>query len=175
MDAASAHRGLHLSPAASCCQSHSHALGLAAGRARSPPSLPLTHPPPLWPCVQLDALRGVDARSRFLLETRLYDRRLLQVGEAGEGAAKAPSGAQRGSAARGGLVRCGACVPGCRGRAALPAPPCCLAPTPLLQERLAYLRRVRAAGDVWEIAFAVRSDLIRNLANMTNRWGGSPA
>jgi hypothetical protein len=28
---------------------------------------------------QLDALRGKDSRSRLLLETRLYDRRLLQV------------------------------------------------------------------------------------------------
>jgi hypothetical protein len=37
------------------------------------------------------------------------------------------------------------------------------------QERLAYLRRVHASGDVAEVAFAVRADLLRNLGNMTNR------
>ncbi|KAI3427004.1 hypothetical protein D9Q98_006948 [Chlorella vulgaris] len=62
---------------------------------------------------ELDALRGKDSRSRLLLETRLYDRRLLQ-------------------------------------------------------ERLAHLRRVRGVGDVNEVMFAVRADLIRNLGNMTN-------
>ena len=36
------------------------------------------------------------------------------------------------------------------------------------QDRLAYLRRVREGGDVAEVMFAVRSDLLRNLGNMTN-------
>ena len=39
----------------------------------------------------------------------------------------------------------------------------------LLEERLRHLRQVRAAGDVHEIMFAVRADLMRNLGNMTNR------
>jgi hypothetical protein len=42
---------------------------------------------------------------------------------------------------------------------------------PPVQERLAHLRRVRGVGDVNEVMFAVRADLIRNLGNMTNRWG----
>lgn len=40
------------------------------------------------------------------------------------------------------------------------------------QERLAYLQRVREQGDVAEMVFAVQSDLLRNLGNMTNRWVG---
>jgi hypothetical protein len=63
--------------------------------------------------MQLEALKGRDARALFLLETQLYDRRLLQ-------------------------------------------------------ERLQYLRRVRQQGNVDEVMFAVRSDLLRNLGNMTN-------
>ena len=43
---------------------------------------------------------------------------------------------------------------------------------PCLQERLAYLKRVRSEGDVVEVMFAVRADLLRNLANMTSRWVG---
>ncbi len=39
----------------------------------------------------------------------------------------------------------------------------------LLSDRLRYLRSVRAAGDLRAMMDAVRSDLIRNLANMTNR------
>jgi hypothetical protein len=31
-------------------------------------------------------------------------------------------------------------------------------------------RAVRASGDLHKMMDAVRSDLIRNLANMTNRW-----
>ena len=50
--------------------------------------------------------------------------------------------------------------------------PCKLAPRDhtlaRTQERLAYLRRVRARGDVAEMMFAMRSDLLRNLGNMTN-------
>ena len=41
----------------------------------------------------------------------------------------------------------------------------------LPQERLAHLQRVRAGGDVAEVMIAVRSDLLRNLGNMTNRCG----
>lgn len=62
---------------------------------------------------ELETLRGLDANARRQMETRFYDRRLLQ-------------------------------------------------------ERLQYLRRVRQNGDVNEVMFAVRSDLIRNLGNMTN-------
>lgn len=43
--------------------------------------------------------------------------------------------------------------------------------SPVPQERLQYLRRVRQGGDVVEVMFAVRSDLLRNLGNMTSRWG----
>ncbi len=42
-----------------------------------------------------------------------------------------------------------------------------------VQERLAYLRRVRERGDVVDMMFAVRADLLRNLGNMTNRWVGA--
>ena len=41
-------------------------------------------------------------------------------------------------------------------------------PHPTLKERQAYLERVREAGDVGEVMFGVRSDLVRNLGNMTN-------
>lgn len=55
--------------------------------------------------------------------------------------------------------------------------PLCANKQPLLrgrvQERLAYLRRVRERGDVVDMMFAVRADLLRNLGNMTNRWGGA--
>lgn len=50
-------------------------------------------------------------------------------------------------------------LPGCRPRPLLPP----------VQERLQYLRRVRQGGDVFEVMFAVRSDLLRNLGNMTSR------
>ncbi|KAL4441473.1 hypothetical protein ABPG77_001977 [Micractinium sp. CCAP 211/92] len=62
---------------------------------------------------ELEGLRGMDKKSRWLLEARFYDSRLLQ-------------------------------------------------------ERLQYLRRVRQGGDVFEVMFAVRSDLLRNLGNMTS-------
>lgn len=39
----------------------------------------------------------------------------------------------------------------------------------LLSDRLTYLRGVRASGDLRAMMDAVRSDLVRNLANMTNR------
>nr|ARQ20718.1 sugar-dependent 1 tag lipase [Lobosphaera incisa] len=38
----------------------------------------------------------------------------------------------------------------------------------LLQERLSHLQEVRARGDVGDMMFAVRADLLRNLGNMTN-------
>ncbi|KAK9804424.1 hypothetical protein WJX72_011952 [[Myrmecia] bisecta] len=38
----------------------------------------------------------------------------------------------------------------------------------LLQERLSHLQEVRARGDVTDMMFAVRADLLRNLGNMTN-------
>jgi hypothetical protein len=41
----------------------------------------------------------------------------------------------------------------------------------LLEERLRHLRQVRAGGRISEMMFAVRADLLRNLGNMTNRWG----
>ena len=41
-----------------------------------------------------------------------------------------------------------------------------------LQDRVQYLQRVRKRGDVTEVMFALRADLLRNLGNMTNRWGG---
>jgi len=46
----------------------------------------------------------------------------------------------------------------------------------LLTDRLRYLRGVRASGDLRSMMDAVRSDLVRNLANMTNRslHEGSP-
>ncbi|PSC75941.1 Triacylglycerol lipase SDP1 isoform A [Micractinium conductrix] len=62
---------------------------------------------------ELESLRGLDPRSRFLLETSLYDRRLLY-------------------------------------------------------DRVQYLQRVRKRGDVTEVMFALRADLLRNLGNMTN-------
>ena len=39
---------------------------------------------------------------------------------------------------------------------------------PALQERRAYLTRVRDRGEVVETMFALRADLLRNLGNMTN-------
>ena len=39
----------------------------------------------------------------------------------------------------------------------------------LVLGRLRGLERVRGRGDVGEVMFAVRSDLVRNLGNMTNR------
>ena len=43
----------------------------------------------------------------------------------------------------------------------------------LLSDRLRYLRGVRASGDLRAMMDAVRSDLVRNLANMTNRCGAA--
>lgn len=63
--------------------------------------------------VQLETVSGMTPQAAWELETRLYDRRLLQ-------------------------------------------------------ERLAYLRRVRAGGDVVDVMFALRADLLRNLGNMAN-------
>lgn len=40
----------------------------------------------------------------------------------------------------------------------------------LLDQRLRHLKAVRARGNVSEMMFAVRADLLRNLGNMTNRW-----
>jgi len=39
----------------------------------------------------------------------------------------------------------------------------------LLEERLKHLREVRERGQISEMMFAVRADLLRNLGNMTNR------
>ncbi len=39
----------------------------------------------------------------------------------------------------------------------------------LLTERTAFLGHMRVRNDVEEMMFAVRADLLRNLANMTNR------
>ncbi len=41
----------------------------------------------------------------------------------------------------------------------------------LLAQRLRHLREVRQRGDVAEMMFAVRADLLRNLGNMCNRCG----
>ncbi len=38
----------------------------------------------------------------------------------------------------------------------------------LLQERVQHLRAVKKRGDVHEMIFAVRADLLRNLGNMCN-------
>lgn len=43
------------------------------------------------------------------------------------------------------------------------------ASSPSAQERRAYLQRVRERGEVVEVMFALRADLLRNLGNMTNR------
>ena len=45
----------------------------------------------------------------------------------------------------------------------------------LLDQRLRHLKAVRARGDVSEMMFAVRADLLRNLGNMTNRCTLQPA
>lgn len=39
----------------------------------------------------------------------------------------------------------------------------------LLEERVRHLRAVKKRGDVHEMMFAVRADLLRNLGNMCNR------
>lgn len=39
----------------------------------------------------------------------------------------------------------------------------------LLQERVQHLRAVKKGGDVHEMMFAIRADLLRNLGNMCNR------
>ena len=39
----------------------------------------------------------------------------------------------------------------------------------LLMERVQHLRAVKKSGDVHEMMFAVRADLLRNLGNMCNR------
>lgn len=39
----------------------------------------------------------------------------------------------------------------------------------LLEERVQHLREVKRRGDVHEMMFAVRADLLRNLGNMCNR------
>ena len=44
----------------------------------------------------------------------------------------------------------------------------------LLATRLRHLREVRERGDVEEMAFAVRADLLRNLANVTSPCASSP-
>ena len=38
----------------------------------------------------------------------------------------------------------------------------------LLQERVQHLKAVKKRGDVHEMMFAVRADLLRNLGNMCN-------
>ena len=40
----------------------------------------------------------------------------------------------------------------------------------LLSEKTAHLRRVRAGGNVKEMMFALRLDLVRNIANIAKRW-----
>lgn len=42
----------------------------------------------------------------------------------------------------------------------------------LLAEKTAHLRRVRAGGNVKEMMFALRLDLVRNIANIAKRWVG---
>lgn len=38
-------------------------------------------------------------------------------------------------------------------------------------EKVAHLRKVRAGGSVADQMWALRADLMRNLGNITNRWG----
>ena len=40
----------------------------------------------------------------------------------------------------------------------------------LVEERLRHLRAVRKGGKIADMMFAVRSDLLRNLGNMANRY-----
>jgi TAG lipase/steryl ester hydrolase/phospholipase A2/LPA acyltransferase len=40
----------------------------------------------------------------------------------------------------------------------------------LLQQKLSHLQKVREHGSVKEMMFALRSDLIRNIANIAKRW-----
>lgn len=40
----------------------------------------------------------------------------------------------------------------------------------LLQQKLSHLQRVRENGNVKEMMFALRTDLIRNVANIAKRW-----
>ena len=56
--------------------------GKLLGAARK---LQRTEAPRTFPPLQLEALSGRDARTLFLLETRLYDRRLLQASSLGDG------------------------------------------------------------------------------------------
>lgn len=41
----------------------------------------------------------------------------------------------------------------------------------LLAQKVAHLRKVRESGNVKEMMFALRTDLIRNVANVAKRWG----
>ena len=43
----------------------------------------------------------------------------------------------------------------------------------LLEERAKHLQVVKLDGDVHEMMFAVRADLLRNLGNMCNRYGSA--
>ena len=43
----------------------------------------------------------------------------------------------------------------------------------LLQDKLAHLRKVRSAGDVKDMMFALRTDLIRNVGNIASRCAES--
>lgn len=40
----------------------------------------------------------------------------------------------------------------------------------LLQQRLQHLQAVRQSGNLQQVIFALRQDLLRNLGNMTNRY-----
>ena len=136
--------------------------GGAEGRARlraPPPHHPNSTPLSLLPRVQREALAGEGAEERSPREARLYDRRLLQV-RFGWGDARKRA---RALGCRGGCLTCAIKRTQARTHTRLHTH------TPAwLQERLAYLRRVRARGDVAEMMFALRTDLLRNLGNMTN-------
>ena len=45
----------------------------------------------------------------------------------------------------------------------------------LLLDKTAHLRRVRASGNAKEIMLALRTDLIRNIANIAKRWASGSA
>lgn len=51
----------------------------------------------------------------------------------------------------------------------LPSPPPALQ---LLIRKLRHLQHVREGGNIREMMFTLRSDLIRNVANIAKRWAG---
>lgn len=40
----------------------------------------------------------------------------------------------------------------------------------LLEQRLHHLQTVRRKGNIQQVVYTLRQDLLRNLGNMTNRW-----